>query len=662
MRYILFVFLLVGGLLSFNSYAKDSCPVLQVPFQFDLFLAHPVPSNPSLSKTDEIPALDIHGCTYVFPTFECIHDSSYSHSGSFCIAFSSVLLSDKENQNSPLVDDADDSFDPIINYQVEQLKEYCTQKNKCDSNGFPVDALDWLKFKEKYESEHNEPVDKPSGSDKPGSDDGLTSANNDSGSTGGISDASIPLPDVYVPDNATIAQLYDSFLECSSDLSKFPHANFDNYNPFINVVYNRYVGKCNDIYDRLKSLIHPGDMAIPSDSNHKFITKDSNDNLYRCDRNISSPLEWWQDDNLSPYPGEVSGSDFLKNDVRPIGHDCYLVDGKRQCNFPLGLNYSSGSGRGPSVCSSVYNNYVAFQKLPDAPLPSGNQSSFSDSSVSAGVVSACPAGEIFVPGLGSCVFANCFDNEVPYLNSSGLPSCKPSWAFSPADSGSASSSSSVSGSSDVPIAYTLCDNPPFPACKDLPPLPGSGGGSGSSTVNSSSASVINGNNKGDGNDNGDVVAAINALHADTNKNHEQTMNALDVSGGSLDGVKGGLSSGVSSLIDGLKKEMGDSYNDALSEFKDVFGDVDSYIPDIKLSFDLPVQFTSGIRGRCVPLVFDFNIALAGFFPYHFHAEGVQACKLYDLYVRSVVEWFLYFMTAFACRRVFTRAAEFLTSN
>lgn len=147
-----------------------------------------------------------------------------------------------------------------------------------------------------------------------------------------------------------------------------------------------------------------------------------------------------------------------------------------------------------------------------------------------------------------------------------------------------------------------------------------------------------------------------------NKNHEDTMKALDVSGGSLDGVKGGLSSGVSSLVDGLKKEMSDSFNDALAEFKDVFGDIDSYIPDIELSFDLPVQFTAGIRGRCVPLVFDFNIALAGFSPYHFHAEGVQACKLYDLYIRSIIEWFLYFMTAFACRRVFTRAAEFITSR
>ncbi|EBK0818425.1 hypothetical protein D3R19_08065 [Salmonella enterica] len=129
-----------------------------------------------------------------------------------------------------------------------------------------------------------------------------------------------------------------------------------------------------------------------------------------------------------------------------------------------------------------------------------------------------------------------------------------------------------------------------------------------------------------------------------------------------DSLKGYLSSKVNSVIDDMKKEMTDDYNDALAEFKDVFGDIDSYIPDIKLSFDLPVQFTNGISGRCVPLVFDFNIALIGFQPYHFHAEGVQACQLYDTYIRSIVEYMLYFLTALACRRVFTRAAEFITSQ
>ncbi|EAN1155727.1 hypothetical protein DWQ72_04280 [Salmonella enterica] len=184
---------------------------------------------------------------------------------------------------------------------------------------------------------------------------------------------------------------------------------------------------------------------------------------------------------------------------------------------------------------------------------------------------------------------------------------------------------------------------------DLNPNPGDGGGSGSGNT--------------DNNDNGDVVAAINALHADVNKNHNETIDTItDLPQETPDLIEGYLSPKINSIIDDMKKEMTDDYNDALSEFKGVFGDIDSYIPDIKLSFELPVQFTSGIRGRCVPLVFDFNIALVGFQPYHFHAEGVQACQLYDKYIRSIVEYMLYFLTALACRRVFTRAAEFVTSQ
>ncbi|ENE8564932.1 hypothetical protein ABN789_005203 [Salmonella enterica] len=177
---------------------------------------------------------------------------------------------------------------------------------------------------------------------------------------------------------------------------------------------------------------------------------------------------------------------------------------------------------------------------------------------------------------------------------------------------------------------------------------GMGGGSGTGST--------------DKNDNGDVVAAIDAFHADANKNHEETMKALDASGADIDSIKGGLSSDINKLIGDTKNEMTNSYNEAMGEIKSVFGDIDAYIPDIKLSFDLPAQFTAGILGRCVPLVFDFNISLVGLEPYHFHAEGIQACRLYDDYIRSVVEYMLYFITALACRRVFTRAAEFLTSQ
>ncbi|EEF4954608.1 hypothetical protein GKT70_13845 [Salmonella enterica] len=165
--------------------------------------------------------------------------------------------------------------------------------------------------------------------------------------------------------------------------------------------------------------------------------------------------------------------------------------------------------------------------------------------------------------------------------------------------------------------------------------------------------------------NGDskILSELEGVHSDLNKNHKETMDTIaNLPQETPDLIEGYLSPKLNSIIDGIKKEMTDGYNDALKEFKDTFGDIDSYIPDIELSFNLPVQFTNGIMGRCVPLVFDFNIALIGFQPYHFHAEGVQACQLYDAYIRSIVEYMLYFLTALACRRVFTRAAEFITSQ
>ncbi|EFQ5902192.1 hypothetical protein HZX00_003293 [Salmonella enterica] len=162
--------------------------------------------------------------------------------------------------------------------------------------------------------------------------------------------------------------------------------------------------------------------------------------------------------------------------------------------------------------------------------------------------------------------------------------------------------------------------------------------------------------------NGDVVGAINAFHADANKNHKEILDKLNVSDSDVAGIKNGFTSDINDLISSTRKEVSDSYDSAVSDLKSIFGNIDSYIPDIKLSFDLPTQFTAGIQGHCVPLVFDFNISLVGLPPYHFHAEGIQACKLYDSYIRSIVEYVFYFLTALACRRIFTRAAEFITSN
>ncbi|ECH6756011.1 hypothetical protein FP263_26165, partial [Salmonella enterica subsp. enterica] len=102
MRYLLLTLSLMGGFLSFNSFAKDSCPVISVPFKYDPFLTHYVPSNSSHPEYGSLPALDIHGCTYVITSNSCPDNVDLSQSGSVCIATSLVLLSDKGDDDSPI--------------------------------------------------------------------------------------------------------------------------------------------------------------------------------------------------------------------------------------------------------------------------------------------------------------------------------------------------------------------------------------------------------------------------------------------------------------------------------------------------------------------------------------------------------------------------------
>ncbi|ELS9320792.1 hypothetical protein R6P07_000343 [Salmonella enterica] len=368
-----------------------------------------------------------------------------------------------------------------------------------------------------------------------------------------------------------------------------------------------------------------------------FLSKLSNvtpPSYYSVDH-IYNMMERWQHyyNQLSTPTSSVTylwnSSHFVGGEHRYLGsivlavNSCAEPDYQGHCSDlhkPLYINdpdYASRSDykNGITRCMrnpndpSCHSSGGSGDSSPDPVIPDVSGGS-SDSSGSF----SCPANQFYDPRSRQCLdysVFHCPDGYNPVFSGSDFPTC-------------------VKDDSDTQN-------------------PGTGGGSGSGST--------------DNNDNGDVVAAINAFHADANKNHKETMNTFtDLPPATGDSLKGYLSSKVNSVIDDMKKEMTDDYNDALAEFKDVFGDIDSYIPDIKLSFDLPVQFTNGISGRCVPLVFDFNIALIGFQPYHFHAEGVQACQLYDTYIRSIVEYMLYFLTALACRRVFTRAAEFITSQ
>ncbi|EKS7701376.1 hypothetical protein QCL74_000902 [Salmonella enterica] len=661
MRYILFILMLIGGLLSFNSYSRGLSdePLgglnYSKPTSSCSASAPPVTGSFTFIVINGVTHANINGCDYVLPPNSPVLESDDGFCGGNVICSQEYTwyptgdsgIGDS-NKPQPVISGDADTSQTEVDKINEQTQRYCSQTKKCDSYGEPVDINDFMEFKKKDDTTHNNPSEKPGDkpSDKPDSGSSGESGGTSSTSSGSSAPSSSQ-PEKPYPDNAGASQLSDLLLSCQRKVNSL---GFD----ISDAAFNAQAKSCNDILHRLSSVLASGEINSPSDDSHKFLTRNDTGSVFYC--HLTTQTERQEMINRGYPPSmvpDVNGTRALGVKYRDSEH----------LNFTFGSDYSDGG-----YCNSVYQSHIISQNKPSDNSGNGSAGSLTckpgydlDSSgkycqhlmsivdtdcvsgthgdpssglcVSNNVGSSCPAGQFLVNG--SCIANPCKPGYQPSVSTPG--SC------------TLSTLTCAPGSHQVPG-----QDPGFCVFDSSSSSPGGSGG----------VPVVPGNghtDSGDG-DNGDVVAAINAFHADANKNHKEAMDALDTSGASLDGAKAGLASDINALIDSLKKEMTDGYNDALAEFKGVFGDIDSYIPDIELSFTLPVQFTNGIMGRCVPLVFDFNITLIGFQPYHFHAEGVQACQLYDTYIRSIVEYMLYFLTALACRRVFIRAAEFITSQ
>ncbi|EEF8013706.1 hypothetical protein GWR30_22945 [Salmonella enterica] len=185
---------------------------------------------------------------------------------------------------------------------------------------------------------------------------------------------------------------------------------------------------------------------------------------------------------------------------------------------------------------------------------------------------------------------------------------------------------------------------------DLTPNPGAGGGSGSGST--------------DNNDNGDVVAAINAFHADNNKNHKELMDDLNKKPAPPDytGMEGDFSSMVGGAMSGITDSVKSAWDAGKTAFGEGLSGIDSMLPNIKTSFDLPPGFEAASLGRCIPVVLDFDIKLVGIPDYHFHAVGTQVCLLYDKYIRPVLNFVMVMLSFFVIHRLLIRSAEFLTDG
>lgn len=180
------------------------------------------------------------------------------------------------------------------------------------------------------------------------------------------------------------------------------------------------------------------------------------------------------------------------------------------------------------------------------------------------------------------------------------------------------------------------------------PPPGGGSGSGST----------------DKDGNGDVVAAINAFHADNNKNHKELMDDLNKKPSAPDytGMEGEFSSTVGGAMSGLTDSVKSVWDAGKAAFGEGLAGIDAMLPDIKTAFDLPPGFEAASTGRCIPVVLDFTISLVGIPDYHFHAVGTQVCLLYDQYIRPVLNFVLVILSFFVIHRLLVRSAEFLTDG
>lgn len=627
MRYILFVLMLIGGLLSFNSYSRglSNEPLIlnySKPTSSCSSSAPPETGSFTIYVSGGRVHTNIHGCDYILPPSSPTPQFTPLPDGSSSVSFDLTFYPTGYVENTNIKAGPVSSFEPdkdTVDKINDQTQRYCAQPGKCepDEDGqgmWPKDDNDFIDFVNKDDVAHNTPSEKPGGnpSDKPDSGSSGESGGI-SGTSSGSSTPSPSQPEKPYPDNAGASQLLDLYYSCYRQAYGLPSGIPDN-------AFNSVARNCNAILDRLSSVLVSDEVNSLSSDTQKFLTKAASGGVLSCHKTTDAERQQMIANGY--YPSMVP--DVIGSYVSGIPYR----DGH------LNFNYATNDGAA-SYCNSVYQDYMDSLNKPS---DSDNSSSDNMGGVSSGSAS-CPAGQFMVNG--SCIANFCKPGFQPSVSSPGMCTsstltCDPGFHQVPGQD----------------PGYCISDSP-------------SSSSGSSSGVPASGIPVVSGNGHSDsGNgDNGDVVAAINAFHADANKNHQETIDTFtNLPQETPDLIEGYLSPKLNSIIDGMKKEMTDGYNDALAEFKGVFGDIDSYIPDIKLSFDLPVQFTSGIRGRCVPLVFDFNITLVGFQPYHFHAEGVQACQLYDAYIRSIVEYMLYFLTAVACRRVFTRAAEFVSSQ
>lgn len=188
----------------------------------------------------------------------------------------------------------------------------------------------------------------------------------------------------------------------------------------------------------------------------------------------------------------------------------------------------------------------------------------------------------------------------------------------------------------------------------------SGGASGSSATGGGHGTA--GDGQGGGNTDGDgdaLLQEVKAFHRDFN---DSLNGNNDAANPDYDGKESEFKTKIDDEMSGLADTVSELFDEGTSFFSDALDNIDKLIPDIKLSFDLPPAIQRGSLGRCIPIVLDFDIELVGIPNYHFHGEAVQACELYDKYIRPVLDFIMVIITFFTVRGLLVRSAEFVTDS
>lgn len=583
MKFFLFIITLAGGLLSFNSYANVSCPSVSVPFKYDPFLTHFVPLDSSHPENGSVQALDIHGCTYAITSNSCPENVDLSKSGSVCTATAMVPLSDSGDVHSSLADSHEAPSCPAgVHAPVATYNSYYDVKNSSGTSDHFVNlgGCEYSSPSGGLTADGSYvPFDDLVSTGKPAMSGTVPADSKEDKSSSGSGDDSSGSSD-----GGDASDVMPPAPEVNPPESLKPYPDHATVSQLID----------------LKNKCFSGLSAY--ENKHDDHYKESVDRAYNA-RAAECNAVFDKLDSLIPvggkYTPDKSKVDFLtKNydgtliDCHPSVYDKSELDGIIVTHAPRRdiPKVTSDSDGHLTFDDHLNFNYTIRPAWPDyvcQSVANNSDNINSDRSDLTNDELKCPADETQTSY--GCLHVDCPAGYVPNKN--------------------------LKFDDD-----TYCHKDDL----SLSGNPSSGTGEPESSGSG---------DKG----NGDVVAAINAFHSDSNSYNKQLLDEIKKKDDYSD----------------TTSKVGDLFTNGISEFKSssessvnsLIDGLDKYAPGLK-GFGLPDGFYSG-DGHCVPLdmSFTFTVPMVDYsVPVNLSTDNL--CKFYDGYPRELLRMLIYMLTVF----------------